>query len=38
MDMLEIQWFYYKSNGSKPREVLITESDLESLHDTGTIN
>ena len=38
MDMLESNGFITRANGSKPREVLITESDLESLHDTGTIN
>ncbi|MEH7254545.1 DNA translocase FtsK, partial [Neobacillus niacini] len=38
MDMLESNGFITSANGSKPREVLITESDLESLHDAGTIN
>lgn len=38
MDMLESNGFITSANGSKPREVLITESDLESLQDTGTIN
>ncbi|MDR7077757.1 S-DNA-T family DNA segregation ATPase FtsK/SpoIIIE [Neobacillus niacini] len=38
MDMLESNGYITSANGSKPREVLITESDLESLHDTGTIN
>jgi S-DNA-T family DNA segregation ATPase FtsK/SpoIIIE len=38
MDMLESNGFITSANGSKPREVLITESDLESLQDTGTIS
>lgn len=38
MDMLETNGFITSANGSKPREVLITEADLESLQDTGTIN
>ena len=38
MDMLESNGFITSANGSKPREVLITESDLESLQDTGTVN
>jgi DNA segregation ATPase FtsK/SpoIIIE, S-DNA-T family len=38
MDMLESNGFITSANGSKPREVLITDSDLESLQDTGTIN
>lgn len=38
MDMLESNGFITSANGSKPREVLITESDLESMQDTGTIN
>jgi DNA segregation ATPase FtsK/SpoIIIE, S-DNA-T family len=38
MDMLESNGFITSANGSKPREVLITLSDLESLQDTGTIN
>ncbi|MEH7275378.1 DNA translocase FtsK, partial [Neobacillus vireti] len=38
MDMLESNGFITSANGSKPREVLITESDLELLHETGAIN
>ncbi|MCM3692068.1 DNA translocase FtsK [Neobacillus niacini] len=38
MDMLESNGFITSANGSKPREVLITITDLESLQDTGTIN
>jgi DNA segregation ATPase FtsK/SpoIIIE, S-DNA-T family len=38
MDMLESNGFITSANGSKPREVLITEADLESMQDTGTIN
>lgn len=38
MDMLESNGFITSANGSKPREVLITLADLESLQDTGTIN
>ncbi|MEH7250020.1 DNA translocase FtsK [Neobacillus niacini] len=38
MDMLESNGFITSANGSKPREVLITESDLESMHESGTIN
>ena len=37
MDMLESNGFISGANGSKPREVLITESELESLQDTSTI-
>lgn len=38
MDMLESNGFITSANGSKPREVLITVADLESLQDTGTMN
>ncbi len=38
MDMLESNGFITSANGSKPREVLITESDLESMHESGTMN
>lgn len=38
MDMLESNGFITSANGSKPREVLITEADLESMQDAGTIN
>lgn len=38
MDMLESNGFITSANGSKPREVLITVSDLESMQDAGTIN
>jgi DNA segregation ATPase FtsK/SpoIIIE, S-DNA-T family len=38
MDMLESNGFITSANGSKPREVLITLADLESLQDTGTMN
>lgn len=38
MDMLESNGFITSANGSKPREVLITLADLESLQDAGTIN
>ncbi|CRK84442.1 DNA translocase FtsK [Neobacillus massiliamazoniensis] len=35
MDMLENQGFITGANGSKPREVLITESDLESIQESA---
>jgi S-DNA-T family DNA segregation ATPase FtsK/SpoIIIE len=35
MDMLEKQGFITGANGSKPREVLITESDLESIQESA---
>lgn len=38
MDMLESNGFITSANGSKPREVLITEADLESMQDAGTMN
>lgn len=37
MDMLETNGFITSANGSKPREVLITLADLESMQDTGTM-
>lgn len=37
MDMLESNGFITSANGSKPREVLITDADLESMQETGTI-
>lgn len=37
MDMLETNGFITSANGSKPREVLITFADLESMQDTGTM-
>jgi DNA segregation ATPase FtsK/SpoIIIE, S-DNA-T family len=37
MDMLETQGFISGSNGSKPREVLITETDLEMIQDGNMI-
>ncbi|WP_081954675.1 DNA translocase FtsK [Neobacillus niacini] len=38
MDMLESNGFITSANGSKPREVLITLEDLESMQDAGTMN
>ncbi|KAB2338870.1 DNA translocase FtsK [Cytobacillus depressus] len=38
IDMMEKQGFISETRGSKPREVLITASELESLLDTSTIN
>ncbi|MFE8703390.1 DNA translocase FtsK [Cytobacillus sp. FJAT-54145] len=38
IDMMEDQGFISEARGSKPRDVLITESDLESIQDTSTIN
>jgi DNA segregation ATPase FtsK/SpoIIIE, S-DNA-T family len=38
MDTLETNGFITSANGSKPREVLITEADLESMQDTGTMS
>lgn len=35
MDMLEQQGYISGANGSKPREVLINEADLESIQDAG---
>ena len=37
IDMMEQQGFISGNRGSKPREVLITSADLESLHDSSTI-
>ncbi|MCM2531393.1 DNA translocase FtsK [Neobacillus pocheonensis] len=37
MDMLENQGYISSAKGSKPREVLITEADLESLQEASTI-
>jgi DNA segregation ATPase FtsK/SpoIIIE, S-DNA-T family len=38
MDMLESQGFISGANGSKPREVLITETDLEMMQDGNTLS
>ncbi|WP_034262539.1 DNA translocase FtsK [Bacillus sp. J33] len=38
IDMMEQQGFISENRGSKPRDVLITEADLESIQDTSTIN
>lgn len=37
IDMMEEQGFISENRGSKPRDVLITEADLESIQDTSTI-
>jgi S-DNA-T family DNA segregation ATPase FtsK/SpoIIIE len=37
IDMMEEQGFISETRGSKPRDVLITEADLESIQDTSTI-
>jgi DNA segregation ATPase FtsK/SpoIIIE, S-DNA-T family len=37
IDMMEQQGFISEARGSKPRDVLITASDLESIQDTSTI-
>nr|WP_263325394.1 DNA translocase FtsK [Neobacillus sp. Marseille-Q6967] len=37
MDMLETNGFITSANGSKPREVLISEADLVEMQDTGTM-
>ncbi len=37
MDILETNGYITSANGSKPREVLVTEADLESIQETGTI-
>ncbi|WP_141433779.1 DNA translocase FtsK [Bacillus sp. 03113] len=37
IEMMEDQGFISEARGSKPREVLITESELESIQDTSTI-
>jgi S-DNA-T family DNA segregation ATPase FtsK/SpoIIIE len=36
MDILETNGFITSANGSKPREVLVTVADLESIQETGT--
>ncbi|QED48973.1 DNA translocase FtsK [Cytobacillus dafuensis] len=38
IDMMEKQGFISETRGSKPREVLITDEELESILDTSTIN
>nr|WP_295970996.1 DNA translocase FtsK [uncultured Bacillus sp.] len=38
IDMMEEQGFISESRGSKPRDVLITEEDLESLQESSIIN
>ncbi|WP_034645491.1 DNA translocase FtsK [Bacillus methanolicus] len=38
IDMMEQQGFISEARGSKPRDVLITESDLESIQDASTID
>ncbi|MBU8879765.1 DNA translocase FtsK [Bacillus sp. FJAT-29790] len=38
IDMMEQQGLISENRGSKPRDVLITEAELESLQDTSTIN
>lgn len=38
IEMMEHQGFISENRGSKPRDVLITEADLESIQDTSTIN
>jgi DNA segregation ATPase FtsK/SpoIIIE, S-DNA-T family len=38
MDMLESNGFITSANGSKPREVLISATELESMHEAGTIS
>ncbi|MGG3466390.1 DNA translocase FtsK [Neobacillus pocheonensis] len=38
MDMLEQNGYITSANGSKPREVLITEADLESIQDSSIIS
>ncbi|GLB58547.1 DNA translocase FtsK [Cytobacillus sp. NCCP-133] len=38
IDMMEKQGFISENRGSKPRDVLITQADLESLQDTSTLN
>nr|WP_246277114.1 DNA translocase FtsK [Neobacillus endophyticus] len=37
MDMLEQNGYITGANGSKPREVLITEEELEAIHDSMTL-
>jgi S-DNA-T family DNA segregation ATPase FtsK/SpoIIIE len=38
MDMLETNGYITSANGSKAREVLISEADLESIQDSSTNN
>ncbi|MBS4191662.1 DNA translocase FtsK [Bacillus sp. FJAT-49705] len=38
IDMMEKQGYISETRGSKPREVLITDEELESILDTSTIN
>ncbi|MGY6212654.1 DNA translocase FtsK [Cytobacillus firmus] len=38
IDMMEKQGFISENRGSKPRDVLITAADLESIQDTSTLN
>jgi S-DNA-T family DNA segregation ATPase FtsK/SpoIIIE len=38
IDLMEKQGFISENRGSKPRDVLITEADLESIQDTSTLN
>lgn len=38
IDLMEDQGFISEARGSKPRDVLITETDLESLHENGSVN
>ncbi|MCM3708646.1 MULTISPECIES: DNA translocase FtsK [Cytobacillus] len=38
IDMMEKQGFISENKGSKPRDVLITAVDLESIQDTSTLN
>ncbi|MDF2038949.1 DNA translocase FtsK [Cytobacillus oceanisediminis] len=38
IDMMEKQGFISENRGSRPRDVLITEADLESIQDTSTLN
>ncbi|MEK3852811.1 DNA translocase FtsK [Cytobacillus sp. FSL H8-0458] len=38
IDMMEKQGFISENRGSKPRDVLITVADLESIQDTSTLN
>ena len=38
IDLMEGQGFISEAKGSKPRDVLISEADLGSIHDTGTIS
>lgn len=38
IDLMEEQGFISEARGSKPRDVLITESELELIHEAGTTN